>query len=155
MAFEEVVSGNKYQLFRVGSLRNDFLQRLVRAVLIVIAADEELRFCALLQEQERITASIALDRGAKRNQCANVRIGTRSSQPHRRAKRKTDEDDGQRELIFQPAQRGLHVCNFTASLIMPACAQARAAKVEAQHRKAERVQSFHGVKDDLRSEERR
>ena len=149
VACEEVVPGDKYQLFRVSGLRNDFLQRVVRAVLVVVAADEELRFCALPQERERKEASIGLDRRAKRNQCANVRIGTRSAQPSGRTKGKTDEDDGQRELIFQPSQRGLYVGNFTAPLVVPACAQARTAKVEAQHRKAERVQSLHGVKDHL------
>ena len=42
VAFEEVVSGNEDQFLRIGSLLDDLFQRLVRAELVVVAADEEL-----------------------------------------------------------------------------------------------------------------
>src|ERR1022692_3570158 len=64
-------------------------------------------------------------------------------------KEKPTKRMGRGKSFFQPSQRGLYVGNFTAPLVVPACAQARTAKVEAQHRKAERVQSLHGVKDHL------
>src|ERR1022692_265472 len=149
MACEEVVSGDEYQLFRVGGFGNDSLQRILRAVLIVVAADEELRFSAIAEERERIEVSIGFDRRADRNQRANVRVGTRSSQTRGRSEGEPGEDDGQRELMLQPPQRGLHVSYLTASLVVLAGAQAGAAKVEAQHGKAERVQCLHGVKNDL------
>ncbi len=47
MAFEEVVSRNEYQLFRISGLGDEFLQCIVRPILIVIAADEELGFAAI------------------------------------------------------------------------------------------------------------
>src|SRR5664280_2313299 len=78
MAFEEMVSGDEYQLFRVGGFGNEFLQRILRAVLIVVAADEELGFGAVPQERKRVKASIGFDRRTDRDDCVNVRLGTRS-----------------------------------------------------------------------------
>src|ERR1035437_1572603 len=149
MAFEEMVSGDEYQLFRVGGFGNEFLQRILRAVLIVVAADEELGFGAVPQERKRVKASIGFDRRTDRDDCANVTVGTRSSQTRGRSEGEPGEDDGQRELMLQPSQRGLHIGYLAASLVVLASAQAGAAKVEAQHGKAERVQCLHGVKNDL------
>ena len=53
------------------------------------------------------------------------------------------------ELGVQPVQSGANVVHFTEAVIVCTLAHSHASKIETQHRKAEAVDSFHGVKDDL------
>ena len=50
---------------------------------------------------------------------------------------------------MDPIERGAHVVNLSLTKVVFAMAQSGTAKIEAQHWKAETVQSLHGVKDDL------
>ena len=53
------------------------------------------------------------------------------------------------KLVIEPVERGADVFDFSHAVVVLAVAQARAAKVEAQHGHAESIQRFHRVKDDL------
>ena len=53
------------------------------------------------------------------------------------------------KLVVQPVERGANVFDFPVAVIVLALAQARAAKVEAQHRKTKTVQRFHGVEHNF------
>ena len=146
---EEMVAGNEDQFLRIGGLGDDCLQSLVWTVLIVIAADEQLGLPAVAQKRIGVQTAFGLDRCTDRDQGLDIRIGTGGAQSGCRAKGKSCEDDGQSELVLQPSERGLHVGDLAASLIVLAGAQSRAAEVEAQHGKSERVQGLHGVEDDF------
>ena len=99
MAFEEMISGNEHQLLRIGGLGHNLLQQRVRAVLITIAADEELRLSAITKKLEyeynRPSASTGVP-----IEISALHIGIRAScaQSGGRAERKSGEEDGQREL---------------------------------------------------------
>ncbi len=101
------------------------------------------------EKRKRIDTALGSDGSSQRYQGADVRIGTTGAQPGGGAEGESGKDDWQPELAFQPSQRCLHVGDLAASVIVLAGAQSRPAKVEAQHRKADRVQSLHGVEDNL------
>ena len=93
VAFEEVVSGNEHQLLRIGSLLDDPFQRLVRAELVVVAADEELGLGTLAEKRKRIDTALGRDWSSQRYQGAHVGIGTAGAQPGRGAEGESSEDD--------------------------------------------------------------
>ena len=53
------------------------------------------------------------------------------------------------KLSIQPVKGGANILDLTVALIMFAVAEAGAAKVKAQHRKAKTVQRLHGVENNL------
>jgi len=52
-------------------------------------------------------------------------------------------------LGVEPVERGAHILNFSDALVVFALAQAGSAEIEAQYRKAEAIQGFHGVEHHL------
>src|SRR5215472_295250 len=103
VSLEEVIARNKHQLFRLGGSGNDFLHRLMRSKLVMIAAQEELRLAALCQKLVRIQPALCLYRCSQRDERVDIRIRTTRPQAPCRTKRESGEEDGQVELLFQPS----------------------------------------------------
>src|SRR5271166_3715403 len=148
MALEKVVTGNEDHLLRIGGGGDNLLQRLMGAELVVVAADEQLRLGAVVQEPERIEAALGFNRSSQRDQRTHVNIGAAGPQPDGGAEGKAGKDDGKPKLELQPRQGSLYVAGFIPAIVLPG-AQSRPAEVEPQNGKAERMQCLHGVKDDL------
>ena len=88
-------------------------------------------------------------RDARHPKQPRVRRQVQRKQPDRGPEREPDEHDRLREFALQPAKRGAHVFDLADAAVVLAFAQPGAAEVEAQHGKAEAVERFHGVEDDL------
>jgi acetylornithine deacetylase len=122
--------------------------------LIARAADEEFGLGAFAQEFEIVGAVfIAVWDGdggqAESDERAYTVVGIGGTQSDGGAERKTGEDDGQRELAFEPVEGGAHVFDFADAACVLAFAQFGAAEVETEHGESEAVERFHGVEDDF------
>src|SRR6185437_6848186 len=125
---------------RVGGCVRDFAQLRNRPELVVIAADKKLGKSSVVQEAVLIIAAVGV--GGKTEGDDGARVGaylalpTTRPQSHRRAE--TESGNHHRPLIFtiEPVERRFHVAHFCFAVALP-LAEARATKVEAQHRKAE------------------
>ena len=53
------------------------------------------------------------------------------------------------ELPIQPIERDAYVVDLAATFVVRPFAESSATKVEAQHRKSERIERLHGMEDDL------
>ena len=62
---------------------------------------------------------------------------------------KSGKDQWKRKFALEPVKRYPDILNFTNAMRVLTLAESGAAKVEAQHRKSEAVESFHGVEDDF------
>ena len=67
MACEEMVARYKHQFLGSGGLGHYPLQSLMWAVLVVIAADEELRLLAIAQKRVGVQTAFGFNRSSDRN----------------------------------------------------------------------------------------
>jgi hypothetical protein len=121
-----------------------------RAKAVAIATDEELGLGAGGEEIEVVVA--ALDGGdgsADSNKGADARVGAGNPQSDGSAEGEAGEDEREMEFVVEPVEGGAHVVLLTVTVVMFASTQPGAAKVEAQHGQAERVERFHGMEDDF------
>ena len=144
-----MVTGDKHKLFGIGGLPHNLFQRFVRAKLVVVAADEQLGLRTLPEKRKRVEPAIGGNRRSQRYQGTDVGIRTAGLESVAAPKENPAKDDGQRELLLQPCQRGLHIADLATPVIVLACAQPRPPEIEAQDRKAKGVQRLHGMEDDL------
>ena len=91
----------------------------------------------------------ALHRRAQQDQRLHPRMRNRRAQPDGRAEGEARKEDRQRESLGQVVERNPRVGDLSAPVVVLSRAGSHAAKVEAQHRKAEAVQHLHRVEDDL------
>src|SRR5579872_170187 len=155
-SLEEVVAAfDDHQLLRLWQGCNQGFQFGARAELVARSTHEQLGLEAVAQKIESINAGlfrVGSDRrngNSYANHSANSRVGTSRSQSNRRAKRKSREDQRQMKFGIEPVKRSAHVFDLALALVVFALAQARAAKVEAQHRETKAVQRLHSVEDNF------
>src|ERR1700722_10476596 len=155
-AFEEMISGfNNDQLLRLRRRGHQRFQFCAWPELIASAANEKLGLRAIAQEVIGINARLfaaAGDRdyrGSHSDQRFHPWVRAGRAQADRRAKGKACEDKRETKFSVQPIERSAEVLDFAVSVIMLTLAQAGAAKIKTQHRKAKTVQGFHGMEDDF------
>jgi len=144
-----VISGfDADQLLRIGEGVDERFEFAGGAELIARAADEEFRLGASAQKFEIVDPAFDGDGGqAEGDERADAVVRIGGARSNSSAERKAGEDDGQRELMFQPVEGGAHVFDFADAICVLAFAQAGAAEVEAEHGESEAVERFHGVED--------
>src|SRR5690242_692046 len=108
-----------------------------RTELIAGTADEDLRFRALLQKREIVTAIFKRSEGrSESSDCSDPRIGTGRLQPDRSAKRKSREDDRQLEFAVEPVERRADVFDLADAVIVRTLAKAGTSEIETENRDA-------------------
>ena len=146
---------DQHQLFRLGHGRNQRFQLGARTKLIAGAADKQLGLGAILHEFKCVHAwlfGVGCNRAyGSSNSDDRTNTGVRASRPQsdRCAKRKSSKQKWQMILGVKPVERSVDILNFAVALIVFPVAQASAAEVEAQHRKAKAVQRLHRMEDDF------
>src|SRR5690348_15927123 len=107
------------------------------AVFVLTAVHEKFRLIALVEEGK----IGAICGHAQTNQMRNARMLAADAQTHPRAKTESREQHWNTwKLCSERIERGPHIALFAYATIMFAAAQARAAKIEAQNRNAERIE---------------
>ena len=150
-----IAAFDDHQLLRLWQRRNQGFQLGARAELIARSTHEQFGLAAVAEKIQSVNARLfrigsdRRNRDSYANHGANSRVGTRRSQSNRRAKRKSRKDQRQVKLGIEPVKRSAHVFDLPLALVVFALAQARAAKVEAQHGKTKAVQRLHGMEDDF------
>ncbi len=138
------------QLLRIGEGADERFEFTGGAELIARAADEELGFRAPAQKFEIVDAVFSGNGGqAEGNERADSVVSIGGAQSDGGSEGKAGEDYGERELAFEPIERGAHVFDFPDAVGVLAFAQSGAAEVEAEHGESEAVERFHGVEDDF------
>src|SRR6185312_3105748 len=130
-------------------MRYDPLQLCMRTKLVVVAAEEQLRFRTVLQKLERVRAALGGYRSSERNDRGHVGVGTCDPSPHSGSEGEAREDDRQSEAALQPCQGTANIILLAAAFVVDPMAQPGAAEVEAEHVEAEGVQSLHGVENNF------
>ena len=152
---EMVCAFNHDQLLWFWCGRNQGFELVSWAELIAGSADEQFRLRALLQELEGVRArdftlgNDWTDWRANADEGSNARVSTCGAQSNCGAEGESGKD--QRQVIFgvEPVERSANILDFAIAVVVFALAQSGSAEVESQHWKAEVIQRFHGVEDDL------
>src|SRR5215469_13512750 len=127
---------------------DDCFQLGARRKLVITTADEKLRLTAMLKEGVVVDAFFGCNRQGNGDQIRDARIGAAGFQPSRSAKGNPSKNNWEMIFAFQPAERAANVILLSAAVVMDALAAACPSEIEPQHRKAKRVQRFHGLEDD-------
>src|ERR1700739_1775198 len=127
-------------------LRDSFLHSLSFAEFVVGAVNEQLRLRAIRKERE----IRAVHRDPDPDQFADARIAAADTKAHETPKAEAGEEQRDAwKLCSKIIERGFHIALLAASLVVVAWDEARAAKIEAQHRDAQGIQSFRRVINHL------
>jgi hypothetical protein len=137
------------ELLRLWGFFEYSLHNIAWAVLIVIAADEELGLRAVRKEAVGVVAACRADGDTETDEPFDAWISAAGAEPYVGAEREAGEEDGQVQVLLEPVEGGFDVVLFASALIVRAFAEAGAAKVEAKDGKAEGREGLHGVIDDL------
>src|SRR5207253_8707507 len=150
-SFEEVISGfDADKLFGIGEGVDEGFEFTGGAELIARAADEEFRLGASAQKFEIVDAAFDRNSGqAERDERADAVIVVGGARSDGGSERKTGEDDGQRELMFQPVDGSTHVFDFVDAAGVLAFTQAGTAEVEAEHGNPKLLSAFMAWKTTL------
>jgi len=139
---------DQHQFLWLRYRRNQLLQLCPRSELIPRPTQKQLGPGAALQKRKIVGTPIhRRDRSSQRDQSRNPRIRTRRLQPDRRPKRKPRKNNRHTKCRRQPLDRRADIGHLANSIVMLACTQADAAKIEPQHGKSKPVQRLHRVKD--------
>ena len=90
-----------------------------------------------------------MHRKAQRYQPLHPRIPAAHSHPHIRPEGEPGKQYRQVTFLLEPVERRAHVVLLASAVVVPAFAQPRPAKIEAQHRQPQPLESLHSVIDDF------
>jgi len=139
-----------YKHLWLGERGDQGLELRFRGELVAGAAYEEFWFGAGLQEIVIVGAVVdGGDGRAQGDEGLDAWVGAGGAEADGGSKGEAGEDQREMEFVVEEVEGGADVVEFASAVVVLAVAESGAAEVEAEHRKAERVQSFHGVEDDF------
>ncbi len=144
-----IAAGNPDHLLWFGRCGDDGFHLCNRAVLILIAADEQLGLYALRQIFVGVMPALGGNGKTQRDEAAHARIAAADAHADICAEGKSGEQDGLVKFLIEPIECGADVILLATAIVVGAFTAAGAAKVEAQDGEAKRVQGLHGVIDHL------
>ena len=132
-----------------GCVGEDGFHDVAWAELVVIARDEELGHDAAGKEAVGVVATVGADGKAEADEALDADVPAAGTQADVGAEGEAGKEDGEFEIVFEPAERGANVVLLAVAMVECAFAEADAAEVEAQDGKAKGGEDLHGVVDDL------
>lgn len=120
-----------------------------RAILIVVAADEEFRLRTGVQKIVAVGAAFRGHGKAQRDESRDAGIAAGRAETNVSSEGESGEEDRQVVFAVEPIERCADIVLFAVAFVVRAFAEAGASEVESQHGQAEGLEGLHRVVDDF------